>query len=86
MAMKNPNNKTNNKKEVYTYPSRFGSHWNMINVDLTKELEDKTLVYCTDEYGNYITKKQNLDSGLADPNRYTSARLEHLCSHRTTID
>lgn len=54
------------------FPSRFGSHASMIDEALTKQLKDKSLVVLKDERGHYITEMFRLDSGLADPNRYTS--------------
>lgn len=35
-------------------------------------------VLCKDEYGEYLTELNRLDSGLADPNRYMTARLDKL--------
>lgn len=51
------------KKEVYLFPSRFGSHASMV----VEELAD--FVVCKDEFGFYLTSKCNLDNGVADPNR-----------------
>ena len=58
------------KKEVYEYPSRYGSHSSMIDEEKTEELQDKNKVVMHDEHGYYTTDKSRLDSGIADPNRY----------------
>lgn len=64
--------------------SFFGSHSTMV-VDSTKfvypetkepvVLDDNQVLCSDDEPGFYITKKMYLDSGLADPNRYSGKRL-----------
>jgi hypothetical protein len=62
----------------WTTPSRFGSHSSMVveaneiaqwNKDMSARLE-KDEVLCEDDEHYYITKKNMLDTGLADPNRY----------------
>lgn len=70
------------KKPVYNFPSVFGSHSSMINEVETEKLEDKSLVVLTDEFGNYITERNRIDTRLADPNRYKTSRLEKLFSHK----
>ena len=55
---------TVDKKTVYAFPSRFGSHSSMV----IKTLEDT--VICKDEFGEYETKASRLDDGTADPNRW----------------
>jgi len=66
------------KKEKYPYPSRHGSHGSMINEEKTAELTalhgNSKNVVLEDENGFYITEKRRLDTGLADPNRYSSRR------------
>jgi hypothetical protein len=66
------------KKEKYPYPSRHGSHSPMINEEKTAELEalfgNSRQVVLEDEKGCYITERRRLDTGLADPNRYSSRR------------
>tara|TARA_B100000700_G_scaffold195735_1_gene215443 strand:- start:23850 stop:24083 length:234 start_codon:yes stop_codon:yes gene_type:complete len=52
-----------------TTKSWFGSHADMV----VEELEGGK-VKCEDERGFYITEKRKLDSGLADPNRYSAKR------------
>jgi len=63
------------KKEKYPYPSRHGSHSSMINEEQTAELDalfgNSLQVVLEDEKGFYITQKRRLDTGLADPNRYS---------------
>jgi hypothetical protein len=59
------------KKEVYPYPSRFGSHLNM----MIKDNSDGTVV-CEDEFGEYTTNKRSLDNGLADVARFNSRRVK----------
>ena len=61
--------------KTVTTPSWFGSHSSMV-VDQTQEnmtLSDDE-VLCKDDKGYYVTKKNRLDSGLADPNRYSDRR------------
>lgn len=67
-------------KEVkkYLFPSRFGSHKIMVNETETVKLASENKIVLTDEYGDYVTDKNRLDSGLADPNRCHSKRLERL--------
>jgi hypothetical protein len=66
------------KEPEKTYPSNYGSHSSMIDEQKTKELEalhgDNKRVVIEDERGQYITYRSRLDSGLADPKRYTSRR------------
>jgi len=73
--------KQQEKKKEASYPSDFGSHLSMVNKEATKKLhplvefEDltgKDMVVVTAENGDYTTPKERLDSGLADPNRYSS--------------
>lgn len=71
--------KEKDKKEPSViYPSVFGSHASMINKEKTTLLNDATKVVCTDEHGDYVTLKERLDNGCADPNRYMTARLNKL--------
>ena len=46
----------------------------MVVEELTKQLKDNSLVICADEQGNYVTEKSRLDNGMADNNRYASAK------------
>jgi hypothetical protein len=71
-----------NPKDIYPYPSRFGSHNSM--VVLPVDIEDESIngqpgvVCCKDEFGTYITEISRLDNGRADPNRYKTSRLTSL--------
>jgi hypothetical protein len=56
-------------KDKYPYPSQFGSHASMVVKEETEQLADDKLVVCKDAYGMYVTEKDRLDCGLADPNR-----------------
>ena len=56
-------------KDVYSYQSHFGSHAKMVDKEATEKLGDAERVVCKDDFGWYITKVKNLDSGLADPYR-----------------
>ncbi|MCX5637085.1 MAG: hypothetical protein NTX52_05250 [Planctomycetota bacterium] len=61
----------------YPYPSRFGSHKSMVVREEGEDLVQGQLV-CKDEFGEYVTLRTRLDSGLADPARYNESRLEKL--------
>ncbi|NDB55018.1 hypothetical protein EB169_04220 [archaeon] len=56
-----------------TTPSAYGSHSSML-VDIDKEARGhnvpKDKVICQDERGYYVTYKNRIDNGLADPCRY----------------
>lgn len=60
----------------YPYPSRFGTHKSMV----VREEGDN--VVCQDEFGEYITPKNRVDNGCADPNRYTIVRINRLFAGR----
>ncbi len=62
------------ERKVYSFPSRFGTHSSM--VDETKS--DDQNCYATDEFGSYITRREYVDSGLADPIRTATSRLGKL--------
>jgi hypothetical protein len=57
-------------------PSPFGSHREMVvdhsSFDLTL---DDNQVLCKDGDNHYVTTKDRLDNGLADPRRYSSKQL-----------
>jgi hypothetical protein len=81
-------------KVVYNFPSHYGSHSKMIENDeeiamdflnklLPKQLDGiKDPVVLKDEFGNYVTDRNRLDNGLADPNRYVTERLAPLFAGR----
>lgn len=58
--------------------SNFGSHKNMIDENVTKNLGEKNLVACRDEYGLYITERNKLDDGKADYNRFNPERMNNV--------
>jgi len=62
-----------------TTPSRFGSHETMVvdhlsipewNADMNLTLKEGE-VMCKDDTHYYITSRGRLDTGIADPNRYS---------------
>jgi hypothetical protein len=61
---------TRDKKRVLKYPSDYGSHGTMINLEKTELLKNKIYVVCTDDRGDYITEQARLDNGLADGYRF----------------
>jgi len=63
------------KQEAYPYPSRFGSHSSMIVEGDDPQNEH---VMCHDEFGDYVTMRNRLDDGCADPLRYKESRLGKL--------
>lgn len=54
-------------------PSPYGSHSSMV-VDIDREAKGHNIptdkVICKDENGYYITFKNRIDNGMADPCRY----------------
>ena len=71
--------KKRDTSQGWTTPSRFGSHSSMVvdptsipewnkNMSLTLSGDE---VLCEDDEHYYITKKNRLDTGLADPSRYS---------------
>ncbi len=76
-------NMASSRKAPYAFPSRFGSHAIMVNQDETKKLDDTNKIVLTDEYGNYTTDVERLDSGIADPNRFATSRLAKLFARST---
>ena len=56
--------KVNRHVITITTPSVFGSHKSMV----VSENDDGSVV-CRDDRGEYVTAKDRLDNGLADPNR-----------------
>ncbi len=57
--------------DSYTlFPSRYGSHASMVEAAIVPKNEK--LVVCKDEYGYYVTEKNNLDNRCADPWRFAS--------------
>lgn len=64
------------EEKKYKYPSRFGSHKSMINLEKTEALNDPNMVICTDEHGEYTTYANRLDNGLMDPIRANGDRVK----------
>ena len=60
---------------VLEAPSRYGSHASMIDENLQEAVADEGWVILRDENGVYNTTRDRLDTGLADPRRYDSARV-----------
>ena len=65
--------KKNSRRHVtgtsVTTKSWFGSHLDMVVEEINEEE-----VMCEDQHGRYKTLKTRLDSGLADPNRYSNRK------------
>ena len=65
-----------------TTPSWFGSHESMVVDHSEVQIggQDVALsenqVLCKDDNGYYVTEKKYLDSGIADPNRYSNRRYK----------
>jgi hypothetical protein len=53
---------------TFTLPSLFGSHSSMVESTHGDQL------ILRDEKGTYFTTNDRLDTGLADPRRYSSSR------------
>ena len=67
--------KQKEKVSKYPYPSRFGSHSEMV----VREADPVGFaVVCADEYGESTTEASRLDNGLADPHRCSEKRLGKL--------
>ena len=71
MAYKQPASKK--KVEKYITPSEYGSHLSMCEEGTVAE--DGWIVL-RDEKGLYSTTVDRLDTGLADPRRYDSKRVD----------
>ena len=65
-----------------TTPSWFGSHASMVVDHSELQIGGKDIrlsedqVLCKDDSGYYVTEKNKLDNGLADPNRYSNRRYK----------
>lgn len=60
----------NETGKTITTPSAYGSH----AVLVIKELNEYE-VLCEDEDGEYVTFKDRLDTGMADPKRWSRIRV-----------
>jgi len=67
--------KTKDEKRKMAFPSDYGSHASMIDESETEDLNDPKRVVIRDNHGTYITDRKRLDTGMADPNRYSSLRV-----------
>ena len=83
MEIKMAKNKTRHQTgNSVTTPTWFGSHASMVVDHSEVQIggEDVTLsegqVLCQDDNGYYITEKKKLDTGVADPNRYSIRRYK----------
>jgi hypothetical protein len=60
----------------------FGSHSDMIVSCEDPAIQslkiDDNQIICKDDTGYYITEKNRIDSGLADPNRYASINARKI--------
>jgi hypothetical protein len=67
--------KKDGKNKGPVMPSEFGSHASMVNAELTEKIakqdDSDPWQILTDERGNYATRKHRIDTGMADPNRYS---------------
>jgi hypothetical protein len=63
-----------NTGKTITTKSHFGSHSNMIvdHTSVSGVVLQENEVLCQDDSGYYITNKNRIDNGLADPNRYAN--------------
>ena len=66
--------KRKEEKSSYPYPSRYGSHKSMVVG------EGVDYVLLRDEFGEYKTTREMLDSGMTDPKRTDGRRLQKLYS------
>lgn len=56
-----------------TTKTHFGSHAEMVVDHKSLNINvDENSVLCKDDQGYYITNKNRLDDGLADPNRFAN--------------
>ena len=64
--------------KIITTKTAFGSHKEMVvpcddpNIQMLK-IDDNHII-CKDDTGYYVTEKNRIDSGLADPNRYSNSK------------
>lgn len=71
--MKSVKSTKNDRSVTITTPSFYGSHASMVvdPSDFDVELKEGEVI-CKDDKHYYITLKNRLDNGSADPNRYAS--------------
>lgn len=84
MAKKSLSKKRHDAGRTINGPTAFGSHSAMVvdhsGFDLT--LEDNQ-VLCMDGDNHYVTTKDRLDNGLADPRRYSGKKLVLTVKEKT---
>jgi hypothetical protein len=72
-----------------TTKSAFGSHAEMIvgceDVNIQTFKIDDDQIICKDDTGYYITDKNRIDSGLADPNRYANQKSRFFPQEVDTV-
>jgi hypothetical protein len=67
--------KQHDTAKVITTKTPYGSHLEMVvDKDDYDVIINDEQVLCEDEKGVYVTLKNRIDSGLADPNRYSSRK------------
>lgn len=72
MGKVNYSSKKHESGQTITTPSHFGSHNNMVlDSGAFSSSEPFTGILLQDDQGLYITSQDRLDTGLADPNRYS---------------
>jgi hypothetical protein len=67
--------KKKEEKVKYQYKTRFGTTKDMVIEDC-----GSNHIRCSDEFGEYLTTRNHIDSGLTDPNRCAQSRLTKLFS------
>lgn len=82
MARKSSSSKArheSNRTVTIKTPSPYGSH----RVMVVKELDDGKVI-CEDGYGQYETTVDRLDTGLADPCRYSGRNIVYEMAKEKT--
>lgn len=64
-------------EKPYPFPSHYGSHSSMVvgPVSVRTETGWEEWLLLRDEYGEYLTTQDRIDTGLADPRRYEGERM-----------
>lgn len=76
MAKKSLSKKRHEVGRTIVGPSPFGSHTEMVVDHLSLGLTlDDNQVLCKDGDNHYVTTKDRLDNGLADPRRYSGKKV-----------
>lgn len=79
MAKKQYTKKQHDTGKSVTTKSFFGSHAEMVvdHSSFNLTLSDNE-VLCKDDSGYYVTLRDRLDNGLADPKRFSGNRLQEI--------